>query len=162
MNFNIGTCEFSENEPFDWLIWEDPSEHIMLQQEKYSKCLFFTDAIEKIQLQIPVSRFCEVFKDIDINKPYTVLNVVTQIKDFYGSDISYADFQQTHKNVDDDYCKDARSRFNNNQKVTYFDLMGTKGYGPFCSLDGKYKNPFLCNGCVRFEGFDRISEKQAL
>jgi hypothetical protein len=133
----------------DWFVWEDPeSAHttntVQIPENIWNLVIFE----DMINLKVPISRYYENKTYIEILGPITLKKFITEIYEFYKTELTKEDFDEINDPCDR-YYEYAYKNCVNGNKVTYLDLIG--------SSDGNFngperRHPFSCNGLVRFEG----------
>ena len=156
---NIKTKDDALNILFniDWLIWEKPSTaHIFIADDVipipdklWNTIIFNTN--EMITIILPTSKTEKSKFRLKQFGPLTLQNIIKSIYNFYKLEIQEDEFDE----IDNDgyYFNKAHEKFYIGEKVTYLDFLGTTRIN---NENPKRRNPFTCQGLVRFEGFEEI------
>jgi hypothetical protein len=161
LSFNLDNT-FSDQKVIDWFVWE-PVDTAQLLNEDGAAHPFTPAHMESVALSgegsctlsLPVSRYSETTREISLQLPCTIKQLLDAIHQFYATQIPVND---ELKDIEKNQYKD--NVLKNGATATWLDLIGSRFVGPDDGIvdPNVRRSPFMCNGLVRFEGLDKVSE----
>ena len=151
LHFKFKTNNFSDKTVIEWYIWMNIKDAFFWKNREIQKSdiyldiPFFSDIKTTqriITVYCPTNRYETIYVPVKFKKNSTVRDVLTQIKDFYNEKLTKEEIVGYYTDDSDQWAVAAKKK----RSIRRYQLLGAKGF-----LDGK-RNPFWCNGLVRFEG----------
>lgn len=159
MTYNPSTNSVGD-QYVDWFVFE-PVETAVIGDRFITDDILLNEPLSGT-LDVPVSRYATQFREINVDGITTLRQLLDAIYAFYNQDISIEDLTDHTVQEHDMYIKSALETLRRGENVKWLDLIGMRTYGfpgmPCGSTDlADRRNPFLCNGAVRFEGYSSCS-----
>jgi hypothetical protein len=157
LTYDLESSTFSDGGWIDWFVYEpvstawvtfeDVKPGHKMTKEYLSTLVTFPTHKNTIELRLPVQRFGEVTRTIELPKQITISEILKRIHSFYDTPITWKDIPNSSE---DGYVIDALKNMCQNKRVTWLNLIGSKV--PFPKpTKGVRRSSLSCSGAVCFE-----------